>query len=157
MNNGHDSRAIANIFVRQAQEAHKRLTIMSLLKFVYFAHGWTLGHTGRPLIRHAVEAWKHGPVVPEVYEVFRPQGIIVSAPAEKYASPGIDDLSERERNIIKRVYDEYSPLDPFELSAITHGDKTPWAKYRDRYYATIPNGEIQEYYGALIRKSRANV
>ena len=156
-NNGHDSRAVANIFVRKAQDAGDDLTIMALLKFVYFAHGWTLGYTKQPLICHAVEAWKHGPVVPEVYEIFRPQGILVREIVQQYSVPGIGDLSATERKIINGVYVSYSPLDPFRLSHITHGEGTPWAKYNKRYYATIPNEEIAEYYQTIVRENRGNV
>ena len=67
---GYDSRAIANRFVRKAKEAKKTLDIMSLVKFVYIAHGWYLAYADRALICHRVEAWKHGPVIPKVYFAF---------------------------------------------------------------------------------------
>ena len=76
---------------------------------------------------------------------------------QQYSVPGIGDLSATERKIINGVYVSYSPLDPFRLSHITHGEGTPWAKYNKRYYATIPNEEIAEYYQTIVRENRGNV
>ena len=151
---GHDSRAIANCFVRLAHDAADRLTIMSLVKYVYFAHGWTLGHTGEPLICHDVQAWKYGPVIPEAYYAFRGKGFIVRGQATDSdgrlytASP-----SERQSNIIRDVYRAYSELEPFQLSAATHHPHSPWSKYRGRHYHVIPNDEIKAYYQSIIRKA----
>jgi len=147
---GHDSRAIANIFVEKAQntpDAAHPLTVMSLLKYVYFAHGWTLGHTGDPLIKHKVQAWKYGPVVREVYEAFSPQGIHIKEEVDEYSKP---ELFQEEREIVDSVYEEYSKLSAFRLSAITHAEGTPWYRYRNTYYGEIPNRVIQEYYKRLV-------
>lgn len=53
---GHDSRAVANRLIEMADERGISLTIVHLVKLVYFAHGWHLGLFHRPLIRHAVQA-----------------------------------------------------------------------------------------------------
>ena len=146
-NNGHDSRAIANIFVRLAQKAGDRLTIMPLVKYIYFAHGWTLGHTGKPLICDTVEAWKYGPVIPVAYNAFRDKGFIVSAPArDKNGREYQAELSPVQKQIVEAVYQKYSALTSFQMSDITHLPDSPWSKYRDDYFAVIPNEDIAAYY-----------
>ena len=156
MNAGHDSRAIANIFVDKAQttaDAAHPLTIMSLLKYVYFAHGWMLGHTGNNLICHKLQAWRYGPVVPEVYHAFSHQGTYIVQKEEKYNKPSsLEDLLPMERDIVSSVYEEYSKLPTFRLSAITHSPGTPWYRYRHTYYGEIPNDAIKEYYEELVKK-----
>ena len=150
---GHDSRAIANCFVRLAHEAGKRLTIMPLVKYVYIAHGWTLGHTGEPLICHEVQAWKHGPVVPEVYYAFRSRGFIVRAPAKNILGKEYHvDLDGIRKEIVGDVYAKYSALTPFQLSSITHHPHSPWSKYRGHYYEPIPDEEIARYYREVVAK-----
>ena len=148
---GHDSRAVANRFVELAQGAGKPVTIMQLVKFVYLAHGWHLGFTdGKPLICHSVQAWRHGPVIPEVYKAFRPQGVVVFQPAlqeepphDRYAS----DFSPRESELIGNVFRAYSKISAFALSALTHEPGTPWDQVKGNgYYAPIPNGIIAAYY-----------
>ena len=143
----HDSKAIANKFVKKSQKAGRVLTIMPLLKFVYFAHGWTLGYTGKPLIKDKVEAWTLGPVIPEVYHSFRSQGVTIKREAINKAGESYScDLTEFEDNIISSVYDGYSVLPAFELSNITHRSDSPWTKYRRNLFDTIPNRAIREYY-----------
>ncbi len=148
---GHDSRAIANIFVQRAQAKGDDLTIMKLLKYVYFAHGWTLGYFKHPLICHKVEAWKYGPVVPEIYQPYSGtlfiRGKLLHNPDNKHYEA---ELSSNEKNIIENVYNEYSKLTSLQMSDITHRADAPWSKYNGEFYAVIPNEEIQAYYETLI-------
>ena len=159
MNNsqGHDSRAIANIFVEKSQnvEYPHQLTIMSLLKYVYFAHGWTLGYTGEPLICHEVQAWKYGPVVPEVYHAFRGKGFIVRQKAidpetKKPYEVNQMGLTDRQLSIINGVFDKYSKLGAFELSYATHHPASPWSQYDGDFYSIIPDPVIEKYYKKAV-------
>lgn len=155
MKNGHDSRAIANIMVEKAHGASHRISIMQLVKYVYLAHGWTLGYTGEKLISDRVEAWKFGPVIPGVYRAFRPQGLIISEFAcDKKGKPYTTDLNADEKDIVGNVYNAYSVLEPWDLSNLTHGVGSPWYNYRDRYWCEIPREEIQTYYEGLVKQVR---
>ncbi len=151
---GHDSRAIANIFVQMAQEQCDDLTIMKLLKYVYFAHGWTLGHLNHPLICHKVEAWRYGPVVPEIYRsysytggAFYIRGKLINKPDKE---PYFTKVSSNEEIIIRNVYRDYSKLTSTQLSNVTHRPDAPWSNYDGDFYAVIPNEEIQTYYKKII-------
>lgn len=157
MSKGYDSRAIANMFVHLSNETGHRLTIMSLLKYVYFAHGWTLGYTEEPLINHGVYAWKHGPVVTEVYDAFRPQGVRIARAVLGYPKSITDDMDDIKKDIIYKVYETYSALTPFQLSAITHKVGTPWHNNKDPLYKEIPRAEILSYYLGVVRKIAKDV
>ena len=149
----HDSRAIANIFVDKAQSAGARLAIMPLVKYVYLAHGWTLGYTGEPLIKDPVEAWMLGPVVSAVYEAFRPQGVIIEEMATDWLGrPYSATLNEDEGEIINLVSEKYRHLSSYQLSALTHGENTPWRKYKGEYFHIIPTDEIRDYYRERVRQ-----
>ena len=152
---GHDPLAIANRFVEKAVLARRPLTILHLVKMVYLAHGWCLGFTGRPLISTPVQAWRHGPVIPEVYGEFRPQGIynIAMTAFDENGDVIRAKLSEREEDIVDQVYDNYSPLSARRLSALTHAEGSPWSRTKG-YYAPIPNAAIREYYGKRVRESQ---
>ena len=52
-------------------EVFDDLTNMKLNKLLYFAQGYYLKKYGRPLFDNAIEAWEHGPVVPEVYSAYK--------------------------------------------------------------------------------------
>ena len=63
-----DARAVASYFVELADERGAGpFTPMQLLKLTYIAHGYSLGLQSTPLIENKVEAWKFGPVIPDLY------------------------------------------------------------------------------------------
>ena len=159
---GHDPRAIANYLVEKAADDvnGRPLSVMHLLKLVYFAHGWHLGRTGRPLINRPVEAWKYGPVIPEVYDAFRPEavrGYIVEKLATSRRGQLFKaELDEQERKVLDDVYDVYAPLSGGALSDMTHQEGAPWSQVKSRGpYALIQNSAIRAYYGDLIKKAEA--
>ena len=156
---GYDSRAVANHFVELAAEKGERLTIMQVVKLVYLAHGWFLGfYPKTPLISHDVEAWRLGPVVREVYKAFRPQGVIMSRHAIDGKKPYRADFSEDALEIIDSVFEEYTNISVFALSAITHKPGTPWSVIyeRDGLFAPIPDELIGEYYQQRIAAQQNN-
>ena len=161
---GHDPRAIANYLVKKAAAdvSGKPLTIVHLLKLVYFAHGWHLGRTGQPLINRPVEAWKYGPVIPEVYDAFRrdiERGSVVEKLATNRRGEPFDceaELDEKERRVLDDVYEVYAPLSGHALSDMTHQDGSPWSQVKSRGpYALIQNSAIRAYYHDLIKKTEA--
>lgn len=140
----YDARQIANWFVQRAVRDGKRLSIMQLLKLVYISHGWYLEMSGAPLIRNKIEAWKHGPVIPDVYRAFRGQDINVSTPV-----PGFPELNNAyAENILEQIYKNYGSLHAFQLSDLTHEAGGPWdtASRRFGYFAPITNDLILAHY-----------
>ena len=125
---GHDPIAIANYFIKKANEHGKPLSILHLVKLVYLAHGWSLGHGLGNLISTPVEAWQHGPVPAEVYHKFRKKGTHdIDVPATDSDGNVIEaELPPDQQWIVDRVYDAYSVLPPFEISDRTHARGTPW-------------------------------
>lgn len=141
----HDSRQIANFFIRLARSRRGRgPSITQLIKLVYMAHGWTLALRGRPLVNEQIEAWKHGPVLPSVYYAFRPQGTYDLQPNSIYDDEFDDDMEA----LLEQVYDLYGNLSPVELSRLTHIKDGPWYKsYRGgNSYSPIPDDLIAEHY-----------
>lgn len=144
---GHDSRAVANRFVLLAREHSQIITIMHLVKFVYLAHGWHWGYYDKPLICHNVEAWKYGPVVPDVYHAFRPQGIVMTTPVMQSAKPLDADFDSGAEALIGDVFKSYAKLSYRALSELTHEPGTPWDQVKnDGFYAKIPEPIIRSYY-----------
>lgn len=47
---------------------------LKLLKLLYYAQGTCLALYGRPLFNESIEAWLHGPVVPDVYHAYKVHG-----------------------------------------------------------------------------------
>jgi len=141
------SQTVANAFISLAKQRDKRLTPMQVLKLVYLAHGWTLGYTGKPLIHDKIEAWKYGPVVPVLYETiraYRAAPIPYPVPA-----PQDEQLSDEQRDMVRRVYNTYEDMNGMQLSNLTHQNNTPWDKVYNQGagdWAEIPDAIIKEFY-----------
>lgn len=146
----YDAKQIANEFIRRAAKRGKILSIMQLLKLIYIAHGWNLSLYNRPLIRNKIEAWQHGPVVPDVYNAFRGQGIHIKNEAE-VPEQSIDPQTE---NILDQIYELYGDMSPFKLSDLTHVSGGPWhIASKKGNYAHIPDHVIKAHYDAKRRKA----
>lgn len=137
---------IADWFLAKADECGDALTPMKLLKLIYIAHGFHLGATSRPLIRERVEAWRWGPVIPDIYARFSKYGS--SGIAEHPTVPRVDEQAEE---VLEAVWDVYGGETALRLSALTHLPDTPWSTtYDERLGRVIPNDRIQSYYAEML-------
>jgi uncharacterized phage-associated protein len=147
----YDARQIANWFVRRAAKDNRTLSIMQLLKLVYISHGWHLEMRKRPMFRNRIEAWRHGPVIPDVYNAFRGQDIYVKE------VPGFpaDDIIEYDVDLLDQIYKLYGEFTPFKLSDMTHEPGGPWdiATKTLGYFAPITDDIIQAHYEAKRQKA----
>lgn len=102
------------------------LTQMQLHKLLYYAQGWALATFGRPLFEGRIEAWIHGPVVKQIYSLFRDFG-----DAAIPASEGADAVSliPADRALIVSVWEEYKPYSASGLREMTHRE-APWLEAR---------------------------
>ena len=150
-----DPLAVANYFILRARDQGRALSILQLVKLVYLAHGWSLGFGYGPLIRSTVQAWQHGPVVKEVYDVFRPLGAynINRLVADDEGNPRVPKWkNEAQKADMDMVFDKYVKLHPYTLSDLTHARGTPWAMTDPKKYREpIPDSIIEEYYKKRAR------
>lgn len=151
--------SVANEFIRLGKEEGNFFTPMQLLKLVYIAHGWMLGFFGKPLINEKVEAWRYGPVIPELYQKVKSYGrdkVRNEISARSIFSH--TSLSEEEKSVIHFVYKKYGKLDGIKLSMITHQKDTPWSDIfsHEGWGDVIPNELIQNHYVNLTNQVLAN-
>lgn len=142
----YDARQIAAWFVDRAQRDGRKLTIMQLLKLIYISHGWHLETTGgSPLIRNKIEAWKFGPVIPDVYNAYRGQGVTIDRAAPEYPPPHLTDHAAA---ILEYTYKAYGSMSAQQLSDLTHETGGPWetATTRFGYFAPITDDVILPHY-----------
>jgi uncharacterized phage-associated protein len=150
-----DAHKVANEFLRLAKDRGVALTPLQLMKLVYIAHGWMLGLVQRPLITNRIEAWKYGPVIPDLYNTIKKYGSgAVASEIRPWFFSGATELDDTESQLIHHVYDMYGDLSGIQLSAMTHKDGTPWAlTYRpDIWNIPISNDIISEHYRGLGRE-----
>jgi uncharacterized phage-associated protein len=149
----YDARQVANWFVTRAQREGRKLSIMSLLKLTYIAHGWHLETQNAPLFGNRIEAWQYGPVIPDVYNDFRRQGVAVSGTVNTVPQSRFDPADEA---LLDQVWNIYGKLPAFRLSDLTHVPGGPWdiAPKTGGYYAPIPDELIHQHYMVLRARSK---
>jgi len=149
--NMHSSIDVANKLLELANQNNKTLTPMQLIKLVFLCHGWMLGLYGRHLIKDAVEAWRYGPVLPNLYKKIKH---FRSNPVTKINSEHLcpDQFDEVETNVIEQVYNLYGHWNGIQLSALTHEKDSPWDKTWNSGNLIISNDLIENYYQNQIKQ-----
>lgn len=156
----YSARVIANYLIREKEiKDGVPPTPMQLLKLVYIAHGWNLAINNRPLIRDRIEAWRYGPVVPNLYHDLKQWG---NTPVEQplpVPVSGTGNLSPEEREIVDEVLNAYGDLSGMQLSNLTHASDTPWHQVyfeeggQDTDHAPIANDLIKQHFMDLASRN----
>src|ERR1700761_8773170 len=98
---------------------------MKLQKLVFLAHGWHLHFLHEPLISQQIEAWRYGPVIPELYREFKE---FKASPITRVAplGPGTLPLSATQNALIASVWHTYREKGGIYLSMLTHEQGSAW-------------------------------
>ena len=144
---------ISYIF-RTAEE----VTPLALQKMLYFIQGIYMVLCGVELFSEDCEAWAHGPVFREVYDVFK-----------NFKYNPIDDtrfsmfqnrfseLSDNVKQVINLVVESFGMYSGKTLERITHGE-TPWKDARANCLPDEPSNEviskeaIKKYFSEVAEK-----
>lgn len=140
----YDARHIANWFIHHFKADGRTPTIMELLKLVYISHGWFLEINKRPLFNNQIEAWKFGPVIPDAYQAFRPQGVTIDKALDDYDV----EIDGETASLLAEIMRIYGSMSASDLSRITHVKGGPWdvATRSYGYFAPMDNDLIQAHY-----------
>lgn len=140
-----DAKTVANYMVYIMSDAFDDLTNMKINKLLYFAQGHYLKKFGKPLFDDAIEAWGHGPVVPEVYAAYKKYG---DKPIQEYDINAVSGIPPEAEEILYGVARKYGRYTASALRNMTHAVGSPWDQvYQNNYAHTeIPLSSIQEYF-----------
>ena len=146
-------RVIAYIF-----EKLEEVTPLMLQKLLYFVQGVHFALYGKPMFEEDCRAWVHGPVYPEVYELFRD---FKYNPIEDnrflILKNRFQELTDQEKEVIDLVVDTFGMYSGTALERITHKEK-PWKDAREGYlptepsYVVISKTSIKEYFEGVSKK-----
>lgn len=146
-------RVIAYVFERLEE-----VTPLMLQKLLYFIQGIYSALHGRPIFPEDCRAWIHGPVYPEVYDLFRDFRYNPIEDARFALLEGTEDsLTDEEKRVIDLVVNTFGMYGGKVLEKITHNEE-PWTEARKGYGDSIPSSEflpkerIMKYYIAVNRK-----
>ena len=105
--------AIANTFWDIARSAGRSVDPMKIQKLVYFAHGWHLGLEKGPLSSEHAEAWRWGPVFPDLYHSVKKWGRdpidepIITFVDVQWTAPQLSPADEFALQLTNRVWEVY--------------------------------------------------
>lgn len=143
-------RVIAYVF-----EKLEEVTPLMLQKLLYFIQGIYSALYGRPIFAEDCRAWVHGPVYPEVYDLFKDFKYNPIDDARFALLDGTADaLTEEEKKVIDLVVNTFGMYSGKVLEKITHNEE-PWKNARKGYGDSIPSNEtltkdsIKKYYTAV--------
>jgi uncharacterized phage-associated protein len=145
-------RVIAYVF-----ESLEEVTPLMLQKILYFIQGVSYAVYGKPMFVEDCEAWVHGPVYPQVYELFRDFKYNPIEDARFAIFEGTEDaLTTDERKVIDLVVNTFGLYSGKVLERITHNEE-PWKKARKGYTDNIPSKvlltkESIEHYYVLVNE-----
>jgi len=119
----YSAKDIARYFLAKSDETIGDLiSNLKLQKLCYYAQGLTLATRGTPLFREPIEAWMHGPVVPELYHEFKDNG---SGAIPRVTDLDIDTYEPADRKVLDDVYSFFGQYSAWRLREMTH-EESPW-------------------------------
>jgi len=145
------ARDVAEYYLRLVdKESGDLISHLKLQKLVYYAQGIYLTAKGKPLFNEAIVAWSHGPVVEELYHIYKPyqDGAIDSDP--DYVVPEFDKETQQ---IFDEVYSVLGQFSAWKLRQMTHAEK-PWLNANSKGSdSAITNSDMIEHFKALVTES----
>ncbi len=105
----------------------ERVSNLKLQKLLYYAQGWHLGLYSKPLFDEPIEAWRHGPVVPRIFRLYRD---FKWSPIQVETTPV--DVSSSVSKHLKTILKVYGQWTAAQLETQSHTE-SPWIEARQGY------------------------
>lgn len=146
--NTYTARQIAEWFVAWAEEQEDAdITNLKLQKLVYYAKLTHMKRTdGASLFSDTMQAWAHGPVVPDLYFALRGYGKTPIDP-DKFVSPDFNwDTYRQIEDTLIETWERYGVYSGWALRNKTHTE-SPWKKNfrNDERNIEISDTDLKEF------------
>lgn len=135
----------AYFLAKQDADSGDLISNLKLQKLVYYAQGFCLAMHGQALFPETIEAWTHGPVVPDLYRanskydgnaIPRPDGVELSV------------FRPEEIELMDEVYAVYGQFSGWKLRNMTH-EEPPWLNTSKS--AAISHDLLTEYFKTQLQ------
>lgn len=119
---------LRNKIEQQEDECVESISNLKLQKLLYYAQGIHLAVTGDKLFQEDILAWKHGPVVLEVYDQYKinkGNPIVVIKNDSDYEMIKNIETDKEVADTLEFVFNEYGQYSAWGLRNMTHRER-PW-------------------------------
>lgn len=124
---------IAEYVIWYSEKQDLGISNLKLQKILYFIQAYFLICSGKPCFCEKVEAWDFGPVIPDVYRIYKQYGG-TDIPRIPEKEPC---LAQSDKERINKVVDKFADYSAADLTEITQ-KQLPWMEV----YAPKKNNEI---------------
>jgi uncharacterized phage-associated protein len=147
----HAALSIAKFFLAiPDKDSGELISNLKIQKLLYYAQGYHVALHGvaRPLFTDRLYAWKHGPVVKNVYNHYAsyksgalPQAKFVTA------------MEPNTREFLNEIYRTYGKYSAWALREMTHRE-APWLKNynSDELDIEIPLSDLHSFFSKYVKK-----
>jgi len=144
---------IADYFLSLANDdSGDLISNLKLQKLVYYAQGLHLACYDNPLFDEAIEAWAHGPVVPELYHKYREHGAD-SIPILCPTDIDFNKFDDETKEFLNEVYKTFGQYSAWKLRELTH-EEPPWKDaYQRGANQTISHESLKEYFLQFVEET----
>lgn len=142
----YDARTVARWLIEWARfDEEGAVSNLKLQKLLYYAQGhYMAAHDGEPLFKDQIQAWSHGPVVPDVYHAYKQ---FKSGPIVDESDFDFDCIDREAAGWLASVWRTFGSLSAWKLREMTH-DESPWrSTFReDGRHIVIDHDAMMEYF-----------
>ena len=140
---------VAEALINLSHDKQDPISNLKLQKLLYYSQAWYLAVFKKPLFDEEIEAWVHGPVVPQVFRRYR---ICRWDPIPKGDTVG---MSQQDTRHIEEIWKVYGKFGAYHLERMTHTDK-PWKDTRaglppdESSHRVITKDAMMRYYSLRL-------
>ncbi|WP_274968629.1 Panacea domain-containing protein [Succinimonas amylolytica] len=141
---------IANWFIQRNKlaenEGGDKLSLLKLLKLMYYAEGIFLAYDRGSLFNEPFIAWQHGPVVRSVWKKFTNTPYDLNVTDSEVSE--LNKISDEDKELLENVFQTFGTYSAWGLRNLTHGEK-PWIEATDngrRMNGEISRDSIRDYF-----------
>jgi len=126
------------------QDDDDGISNLKLQKLLYYAQGGFLAVFDKPLFNAEIQAWREGPVVPEVYQEYERFGNKIIE-GNDFSNSVAQELTRHEMDFLTEVYQYFGAFSAWKLCELLHEDDC-WKKYysKDDGRQVMPHHDIKE-------------
>ncbi|WP_461220858.1 type II toxin-antitoxin system antitoxin SocA domain-containing protein [Lactococcus cremoris] len=139
---------VKNIILQRSNENIEDLTQMKVMKLVYYVQGLSFKWFGKPAFEEPILAWKYGPVVEEIHNLYSGCTTIVEDIKQEIPEETLSNFEDLNNDVSFSKILEFVQSRLGDYSAITLANKThaetPWLTTNQSNI--ISNDKIKNYF-----------
>jgi uncharacterized phage-associated protein len=139
---------IANYFLSLTNEEYgDGISNLKMQKLLFYAQGFHLAFYNKPLFNEKIEAWMHGPVVPDLYHHYK-HNVADALPKPKKMDFKI--YSQDVQTLLDQIYNIYGQFSAWKLRNLTHAESI-WKTAYKKVNKEISQDEMKRYFKTLLK------